>query len=129
MNYPPPGTPVTPPPGTQPNPAYQDLLTLYAKVYEAEERLATALRPARRAVGDGETWTGHAAREWTADLEAWSRRLGGAAERIVAELAQRLRATPPYTPVGTEPVHPVPAQPRDPVSPAGRPGTRSLPQQ
>ena len=104
------GTPVTPPHGTRPNPAYQDLLTLYAKVYGAEERLATALEPACRTVRNGEAWFGRAARRWTTELEDWNRRLGRAAGWILQELAARLRSTPPYVPI-TEPQEPGGAQP------------------
>jgi len=104
------GTPVTPPHGTRPNPAYQDLLTLYARVYGAEERLATALEPACQTVRNGEAWIGRAAREWTTELEDWNRRLGRAAGWILQELADRLRSTPPYVPI-TEPLEPGGAQP------------------
>ncbi|HEY3732595.1 MAG TPA: hypothetical protein VGL63_01655 [Streptosporangiaceae bacterium] len=116
------GTPVTPPHGTQPNPAYQDLLTLYAKVYGAEESLAHALHPARRTARDPKTWTGHAGQEWTSDLEAWNRRLAHAAERIVAELAERLRATPPCIVVGTEPMQPADPNPGGPLRTRPDPG-------
>ena len=116
------GTPVTPPHGTQPNPAYQDLLTLYAKVYGAEESLARALHPARRTIRGDQAWTGRAAQEWTSDLEAWSRRLAIAAERTVAELADRLRATPPYVPIGTAPMQPGSPQP-GPLQPGSGPGS------
>jgi hypothetical protein len=119
------GTPVTPPHGTRPNPAYQDLLTLYAKVYGAEERLATALEPACRTVRNGEAWFGRAARGWTTELEDWNRRLGRAAGWILQELAARLRSTPPYVPI-TEPLEPGGAQPTplqpDPVTVAFQPG-------
>ena len=104
------GTPVTPPHGTRPNPAYQDLLTLYAKVYGAEERLATALEPACQTVRNGEAWIGRAARGWTTELEDWNRRLGRAAGWILQELADRLRSTPPCVPI-TEPLEPGGAQP------------------
>ena len=104
------GTPVTPPHGTRPNPAYQDLLTLYAKVYGAEERLSTALEPACRTIRNGDAWFGRAARGWTTELEDWNRRLGRAAGWILQELAARLRSTPPYVPV-TEPLEPGGAQP------------------
>jgi hypothetical protein len=104
------GMPVTPPHGTRPNPAYQDLLTLYAKVYGAEERLATALEPACQTVRNGEAWIGRAARGWTTELEDWNRRLGRAAGWILQELADRLRSTPPYVPI-TEPLEPGGAQP------------------
>jgi hypothetical protein len=100
------GTPVTPPPGTEPNPAYQDLLTLYAKVYGAGDRLEKALRPARRTVSGGEAWTGPAARRWTTELDGWNRRLGNATAQILTELTERLRATPPYVAVGTRPMNP-----------------------
>lgn len=116
MDHPPPasfpdpmqriGTPVIPPHGTKPNPAYQDLLTLYAKVYGAEDGLAKALEPAYKSARDGEAWTGHAAREWTAELEDWNRRLGRTAADILHELAARLRATPPHVPIGTQPMQP-----------------------
>jgi hypothetical protein len=104
------GTPVRPPHGTRPNSAYQDLLTLYAKVYGAEERLATALEPACQTVRNGEAWIGRAARGWTTELEDWNRRLGRAAGWILQELADRLRSTPPYVPI-TEPLEPGGAQP------------------
>ena len=100
------GTPVTPPPGTEPNPAYQDLLTLYAKVYGAGDRLDKALRPTRMTVSGGEAWTGSAARRWTTELDAWNRRLGNATAQILTELAERLRATPPYSAIGTHPMKP-----------------------
>jgi hypothetical protein len=135
MNYPSPasfpdpmqriGTPVTPPHGTRPNPAYQDLLTLYAKVYGAEEGLATALEPACRTIRNGEAWSGRAAREWTTELEDWNRRLGRAAEWILAELAARLRSTPPYVPVTTEPLEPGGPRPAALPARAARRGERS----
>jgi len=116
MSHPPPasfpdpmqriGRPVIPPHGTQPNPAYQDLLTLYAKVYGAEEGLANALRPACKTVRDDDAWTGQAAKKWTSELELWNRRLGNTAEQIMQELEERLRATPPYVPIGTQPMQP-----------------------
>ncbi|HET6187650.1 MAG TPA: hypothetical protein VFE59_11710 [Trebonia sp.] len=90
------GTPMTIPHGTKPNPEYHDLLTLYAKVYAAEEELATALRPACRTAGADQAWIGETARKWVAELEGWSRRLNGAGERILAELEAQLRAMPPY---------------------------------
>jgi len=128
------GTPVTPPHGTRPNPAYKDLLTLYARVYGAEERLATALEPACQTVRNGEAWIGRAAREWTTELEDWNRRLGRAAGWILQELADRLRSTPPYVPI-TEPLEPGGAQPTPlqpiPVTagfqPAPNPGGRFHP--
>ena len=128
------GMPVTPPHGTRPNPAYQDLLTLYAKVYGAEERLATALEPACQTVRNGEAWIGRAARGWTTELEDWNRRLGRAAGWILQELAARLRSTPPYVPI-TEPLEPGGAQPTHlqpaPVTvgfpPAPNPGGRFHP--
>jgi hypothetical protein len=128
------GTPVTPPHGTRPNPAYQDLLTLYAKVYGAEERLATALEPACQTVRNGEAWIGRAARGWTTELEDWNRRLGRAAGWILQELADRLRSTSPYVPI-TEPLEPGGAQPTPlqptPVTagfqPAPNPGGRFHP--
>jgi hypothetical protein len=105
------GKPMTPPHGTAPNPAYQDLLTLYARAYGAREGLAEALRPACKTASGDHPWIGPAARTWTTGLEGWSRRLGQAAEQIVAELADRLRATPPYLPVGTRPMQPGGAYP------------------
>lgn len=100
------GTPVTPPPGTEPNPAYQELLTLYAKVYGAGDRLEKALRPARMTVSGGETWVGPAAQRWTTELHTWNRRLGIATAQIMTELAERLRATPPCVAIGTHPLKP-----------------------
>jgi hypothetical protein len=116
------GTPVTPPPGTEPNPAYQDLLTLYARVYGAGDRLEKALRPAGRTVSGGETWTGPAARRWTTELDGWNRRLGHAAARILTELAERLRATPPYVAVGTRPMNPGDPYPGAPYPGGSYPG-------
>jgi hypothetical protein len=116
------GTPVTPPPGTEPNPAYQDLLTLYAKVYGAGDRLEKALRPACRTVSGGEAWTGPAARRWTTELDGWNRRLGHAAAQILTELAERLRATPPYVAVGTRPMNPGDPYPGAPYTGGSYPG-------
>ena len=87
-----------PPPLTKPNPAYQELLTLYARVYGAHDQLAGALHPACRTMRDRSAWTGDAARRWVTELEHWNRRLAGAADEILHELAARLRATPPYVP-------------------------------
>jgi hypothetical protein len=121
------GTPVTPPPGTEPNPAYQDLLTLYARVYGAGDKLEKALRPAGRTVSGGEAWTGPAARRWTTELDAWNRRLGNAAAQILTELTERLRATPPYVAVGTRPIAPGGPYPGAPSVPGPDPGGRMYP--
>jgi uncharacterized protein YukE len=135
MNHPPPqafpdptqriGAPMTPPHGTEPNSAYQDLLTLYAKVYGAEQGLARALQPACQTVSGDQPWTGQAARTWTTELESWNKRLAGAAAQILHELADRLRATPPCLPVGTQPLQPGAPQPNPggPMGP-GPAGTR-----
>lgn len=116
------GTPVTPPPGTEPNPAYQDLLTLYAKVYASGDRLEKALRPARRTVSGGEAWTGPAARRWTTELDGWNRRLGNATAQILTELTERLRITPPYVAVGTRPMNPGDPYPSAPYPGGSYPG-------
>ena len=116
------GTPVTSPPGTEPNPAYQDLLTLYAKVYAAGDRLEEALRPARRTVSGGEAWSGPAARRWTTELDGWNRRLGNATAQILTELTERLRATPPYVAVGTRPMTPGDPYPGAPYPGGSYPG-------
>jgi hypothetical protein len=100
------GHPITPTPGTEPNPAYQHLLTLYAKVYGAEEEVTKALRPACRTARDDHAWIGDAARKWVGELEGWNQRLGHATSQIMQELAERLRNTPPYVPVGSHPMEP-----------------------
>lgn len=131
MNHPPPetfpdpmqriGHPITPAPGTEPNPAYQQLLTLYAKVYGAEEGLTKALRPACRTARDDHAWIGDAARKWVSELEDWNKRLDHATSQILQELAERLRETPPYVPVGSHPMeHGVnPGGPYQGVNPGG----------
>jgi hypothetical protein len=113
------GTPMTPAHGTEPNPAYQDLLTLYAKVYGAEAGLAKALHPACKTVSGDHAWIGEAARKWTTELEDWDRRLAHAAGQILHELADRLRTTPPYVHIGTHPMEPGSPYP----SPGGPMGT------
>jgi hypothetical protein len=124
------GTPITVPHGHKPNPEYQDLLTLYAQVYGAEEDLRTALRPAERTAKDG-AWRGPAAQEWTTELDDWSRRLDQAADTIMQELAGRLRTTPPYIPTGIDPggeMHPGGINPGGEMYPAGlNPGGEMYP--
>jgi hypothetical protein len=111
------------PHGHKPNPAYQDLLTLYAKVYGAEEKLATAFHPARRLANDGEAWIGNAAKQWTTDLDDWNRRLDQAGDTILQELAGRLRSTSPYVPIGTtDPNEPGGIQPGGTMTTGANPG-------
>jgi hypothetical protein len=122
------GTPVMVPHGHKPNPAYQDLLTLYAKVYGAEEKLATAFHPARRVANDGEAWIGHAAKQWTTDLDDWNRRLDHAGDMILQELAGRLRNTSPYVLIGTtDPNEPGGIQPGGTMSTGPNPGGQMYP--
>jgi hypothetical protein len=122
------GTPVMVPHGHKPNPAYQDLLTLYAKVYGAEEKLATAFHPARRLANDGEAWIGHAAKQWTTDLDDWNRRLDHAGDMILQELVGRLRNTSPYVLIGTtDPNEPGGIQPGGTMSTGPNPGGQMYP--
>jgi hypothetical protein len=122
------GTPVMVPHGHKPNPAYQDLLTLYAKVYGAEEKLATAFHPARRLANDGEAWIGNAAKKWTTDLDDWNRRLDHAGDTILQELAGRLRSTSPYVPIGTtDPNEPGGIQPGGTMTTGANPGGTMYP--